>query len=229
MEKNEVLHERRVLASPDVQVDFSILRNGDGNVTLVKTVNGQNYEQPVELPSRVEGDKPIKLASLALYKSPYLEIGAEVLMRPNGKIMVQDLVTRIDGVHVMPIHDDRTVSVLKQYRRAQDKFVWRLPTGGIDDGEEHLAAAHRELAEEIGYKASTMDFQFSAGGSATVRQEIFGYLATDLKEIPNHKPDVNEDLEVFRKPLTEVADMAARGDFPNSDASRLILLVERNY
>ncbi|WP_428389417.1 NUDIX hydrolase [Mucisphaera sp.] len=86
-----------------------------------------------------------------------------------------------DAVVVLPLFENRDVLLIRNHRFALDLELWELPAGTIDPGEDPLTCAGRELEEETGYRAQTIqpltDF-VTCPGLCTER--IHAFLATNL-------------------------------------------------
>jgi len=55
---------------------------------------------------------------------------------------------------MVPLYNEDTVLLLKQYRHAVGDFIWEVPAGTLGDGEEPFECAKRELIEETGFSAA---------------------------------------------------------------------------
>jgi len=114
---------------------------------------------------------------------------------PDGTAFDRDIVRNRGAVAMVPVLDDgRTVLLVRQYRGPIDSLLLEIPAGLCDvDDEEPEATAHRELAEEIGRAAGSLDalvrYHAAAGFSDHVVQI---YLATDLTEGPDSRQGVEE-------------------------------------
>jgi len=85
---------------------------------------------------------------------PWLRVRRETCLLPNGQV-VDDyyLWEGRDWVAVLALTTESNVLLVRQYRHAVQQFVWELPGGVVDEGEDVVAAALRELREETGYDA----------------------------------------------------------------------------
>lgn len=116
------------------------------------------------------------------------------LVDPDGKPFERFVVRHPGAVTVVPVHDDGTVSLVRQYRAAVDALVLELPAGTRDkDGEEPEATARRELAEEAGLEATSWELLIGTWNSPGVSdQHTLIYLATGLSTIPTRPDGVEE-------------------------------------
>ncbi len=114
---------------------------------------------------------------------------------PDGSTFERDVVRNQEVVAMVPVLDDgRTVLLVRQYRGPIDRLLLEIPAGLCDvDGEELQATAARELAEEIGRAAGSLELLaefFPAAGFSD--QFVHLYLATDLTEVPHDRQGPEE-------------------------------------
>lgn len=115
------------------------------------------------------------------------------------------------GVAVLPLHDDGTVTLIRQLRPAVDAIMLELPAGRLDPGEKPAACGLRELAEETGLAAGRLEPLGAIHPSPGVFDEIVHlFLATDLVQKAADQEDY-EDIETVRLPFTEAVAMALDG------------------
>ena len=108
------------------------------------------------------------------------------------------------AVVIIALDDEGEVALVRQYRHAIRRFLLELPAGGLEPGEEPLAAAQRELREEVGLEATrwtSLGSFFSSPGFANEILHVF--LAEDLR--PAHaEPDEDEDMAVVRRKAADL-------------------------
>lgn len=149
---------------------------------------------------------------------------------PDGNEFTRDIVRSPGAVAVVPLHHDGTVSLLRQYRAAFDDVIVEIPAGMRDvDGEDPVDTARRELIEEIGFDAGSLEllhrFYPSVGMTDSV---LHVFLATDLVEVGRsvHGPEETH-MDVFRIPLAEAVGMVVNGAISDAKATIGLLLAER--
>ena len=116
------------------------------------------------------------------------------LLDPDGKPFDRVVIRHPGAVTVVPVHDDGTVTLVRQYRAAVDALVLEIPAGTRDkDGEEPEATARRELAEEAGLEATRWELLIGTWNTPGVSdQHTLIYLATGLSSIPTRPQGVEE-------------------------------------
>jgi ADP-ribose pyrophosphatase len=96
------------------------------------------------------------LSSKVLYNSPVFQLTTDELIEPSGMEVRRDVIRHPGSVVILAIDERKpepSVLLIRQYRYAANQELWELPAGRIDEGEDALTAAKRELAEETGYSA----------------------------------------------------------------------------
>src|SRR5262249_40230972 len=98
------------------------------------------------------------ISSRAVFEGPVFRVFSERVEEPDGVRVRRDFVRHHGSVVILAVDEDgrgRQPRVLleRQYRHAAGARLWELPAGSLEPGEEKLAAAKRELAEETGYTA----------------------------------------------------------------------------
>ncbi len=145
---------------------------------------------------------------------------------PDGSELEREIVRHPGAVGVLPLHDDDTVTLLRQYRAALDDHLVEVPAGLRDvAGEPDIETAHRELVEEAGLAASQLvhlvDFHNSPGFSD---ETVAVFLATGLREVADDRQGLEEQaMEVLRVPFDEALAMVDDGRI--TDAKTIIALL----
>jgi len=132
---------------------------------------------------------------------------------PNGSRALREVVRHMGAAAVVPVDEDGGVTLVRQHRVVVDRVTLEIPAGKLDHvGEDPLACAHRELAEETGLHAERMELlcpMITTPGFCTEQVSI--YLATGLSRHAAH-PDEDEFLRAVRMPLAEAVARVRSGE-----------------
>lgn len=144
------------------------------------------------------------------FKGVIVEVRVDQIELPNGKPATREVVAHPGGVAILPLHDDGTVTVVRQFRYPFGQVITELPAGKRDSGEDHRLCALRELEEETGYTPAELTYLGAILVSPGYSDEVLHmYLARGLRPGACH-PDEDEFLERARVPfdalLKEIMD-----------------------
>lgn len=159
--------------------------------------------------------KPVwkRRASTYVVDSEYMRLRADEVELPDGTIVPAYYVREMDGfVVACALTDDRRVVLVRQYRYGSDEIHVELPAGTLAPGEDPLACAQRELAEETGYEAPhwrRIGTYYAEPVRATARAHIF--LAEGARKTGEPHLDPTEVMEVELATLDEFRAMLRDG------------------
>lgn len=115
------------------------------------------------------------------------------------------------GAAVLPLHDDGTVTLIRQLRPAIGSVTVEIPAGRLAPGEDPAECARRELTEETGLSAGEVDsLGYIYPSPGVFDEKIHLYLATGLTQ-GNPDQEQFEDISAIRVPLSEALAMAGDG------------------
>ncbi len=159
-----------------------------------------------------------------IYKGKAFTIRLDTVRMPDGRETKWDVVEHVGSVSMVPVDSDGNIVFVRQYRHAAGLEVLELPAGTLHGGEPPEICAARELREEIGMEAASLDrlasFYLAPGYS---NEFMHSFLATDLR--PNPLPaDEDEFLQVVRIPAREAMQMAERGEIQDAKSLAALLL-----
>ena len=162
------------------------------------------------------------LSSETIFKGRIFDIRVDTLR--EGEIEYKrEIVVHQGSAVIVPVFDDGTVALVRQYRHAAGGYQLELPAGGIEPGETFEQAAARELEEEIGYRGGKIEKLtefYVSPGFLTEKMHVF--LATELAESTQNL-DEDEIVEIVRIPLTEALKMTQDGRI--EDAKTIVGLI----
>jgi ADP-ribose pyrophosphatase len=167
-----------------------------------------------------------KLDERLIHQGYVIGVANATFVAPDGTEFERDVVHHPGAVSVVPLHDDGTVTLVRQYRAPLDRMILEIPAGKRDvDGEAPELTAHRELAEEVGLAAVRLEllcrFRNSPGFSD---EEVFVFLATELTDVPNAPDGIEEQsMTIERIDLDDVPALVGAGEL--EDAKTIIGLL----
>ena len=156
------------------------------------------------------------LSSTEAFKGRIFTITVDRVTVPNGRTVTLDLVRHPGSVVLIPMHDDGRVVLIRQYRYSLDRWIWELPAGSLDPGEDAAAAAVRECEEEIGLIPGRIEFAgawYPTPGFCTEVMNFYrlGELRAPDPDGPQAHKDPDEDIRVEVFTLDEARGMIRRG------------------
>lgn len=162
-----------------------------------------------------------------IYKGKVIDLNLETVELPNKQTCELEIVHHPGGAAALALDNAHRVCMLRQFRHAADGWLWELPAGRLDAGEQPLATAQRELREETGLLAQRWDMLGTLVSSPAVLTEVIHlYLARDLEQVPAAvEPD--EVIEVHWLPLSELLAWASNNTI--RDAKTLVGLFRAQY
>lgn len=151
-----------------------------------------------------------------LYEGKILNLRVDTVELPDKKYSKREIIEHPGGVAVIPIAEDNTIVLVKQYRKAVEKFLLEIPAGKLELNEEPRITAIRELKEETGYTTKKMDYllEFHTSPGYT-NEKIYLFLATELIE-GDPVPDNGEFIEVEKYDIDTLIKMVDRGEILDS-------------
>ena len=168
------------------------------------------------------------LSSERVYTGRVVNLDVDTVQFPDGSTGRLEMLRHPGAAAVVPFVDppndpDPRVLLIRQFRHAADDFIWEIPAGRLDRGEQPEACARRELREEAGVAAEHLERLttiFTTPGFTDERIHLF--LARGLTE-GEHRREADEFIELHTLRWSEVMRMARKGEI--ADGKTLIVLL----
>lgn len=153
-----------------------------------------------------------RITSEDIYGGIFLKMKRDKIALPNGENAIREYLTHPGAVAVVAILDDGRVLLERQYRYPIAKACIEIPAGKLENGEDHLLCAKRELEEETGYTAKKWSYIRRIHPVISYSTELIDiYLAEDLIPGKSHLDD-EEFLDVFAAPLEQLIGWVEDGE-----------------
>lgn len=167
------------------------------------------------------------IVSEKIFSGTIFNVDRDRIQEPDGSEIVREVVRHPGGAGGLPLFEDGTVALVRQYRHPAGRDLLEIPAGRMEPGETPELCAAREIEQEIGYRPGRIEKIaefFSTPGFCEER--LFVYLATRLLPAQQNL-DHDEFVEVVRIPLADAILMANRGDIEDSKTLVALLMADR--
>jgi len=148
---------------------------------------------------------------MEIYRGRRMSIEKISIRLPNGHEREKVIVHPSNAVAIFPVEGDRC-KLLKQFRYAINQNIIEAPAGTMEEGENPLETAHRELIEETGFGAKTMiprGFILTTPGFTD--EKIFLFEARELFPSQEYSKDEDEMIEVIDVATADLTMMIRDG------------------
>ncbi len=158
---------------------------------------------------------PEIIATREIYEGAIFDVRVDTIR--EGEIEYErDIIAHPGSGVIVPVYEDGTVALVRQYRHAAGKSLLEIPAGSLDEGESPETGARRELEEEIGVTAENFEqiaaFYVSPG---FLTEKMYVFLATGLKETSQSLDD-DEIVEIERISFKRAFEMIRSGEIEDA-------------
>ena len=156
-----------------------------------------------------------------IYRGKIINVRCDDAELPNGRPCRREIVEHPGGACVLCVKDGK-VALVKQLRYAYGEAIYEIPAGKLNEGEDPMLAAERELGEETGMIADELVLRFVLYPTpGYTNEKIFIYEALGVREGKQHL-DEGEFLNVEFVPIEDALEMVENGAI--CDAKTIVAL-----
>jgi ADP-ribose pyrophosphatase len=154
------------------------------------------------------------LSTERVFEGKVFDLERDRVKMPNGREVTVDIVRHSKSVVLLPLPSPREIILIRQYRYAVNRYLWELPAGSVDQGEEPEAAAVRECHEEIGQIPDTVVRMASLFPTPGFCDEEMLFFRLSGLSVPAEAAalDEDEDIEPRTFTIAEAREMVRRGE-----------------
>lgn len=164
------------------------------------------------------------VSATTIYKGKVFNLVSEKIKLPNGNTTHMDIIRHPGASAIIPMADDDTVVLLKQYRHAAGSEIWEIPAGTLEKNEAPVECAKRELIEETGYSATGWKklgkiIPVPGYSDETIHVFLASHLAAEKQNL-----DANEIIDVHKIKISTALEMIYNGKINDAKTVSGLLL-----
>lgn len=168
--------------------------------------------------------KETMLARKEIYTGRVFRVTRDEILLPDGSRGIRELVHSHGGVVILPMDEQGNITLVHQFRYAQDRILLEAVAGKLEIGEEPLPAAKRELREETGFTADRWtELGWICTSPGFLTERLYLYLAEGIHP-GEQQLDQGEFLRCETMPLEELGKRIAEGQV--SDGKTLAIYLK---
>lgn len=169
-----------------------------------------------------------KLSSRRIYTGRVLNLDVDQVRFPDGSTGELEMIRHPGASAILPFlsdprGEDPQILLIKQYRYAAEDFLYEIPAGRIDPGEDPLTCARRELMEETGCTASSLEHLYTFYTTpGFIDEKIHAFMATGLEQGEAGR-EADEFMTVETMTLSRALELIHKGEIRDAKTALTIL------
>ena len=181
---------------------------------------------------KASGKNNVEVISSKLsYEGPLFRVYTDEIVE-NGREVSRDVVRHNGSVVILAIDDsknkrDPLIVMERQYRHAAKEYLLEVPAGKMEEGEDALAGAKRELLEETGFKAKRWRKMIRYSARPGFLGEFMQVFIAEGLTLGDAEPEYDEQLEIEMIPLSKLLGMIEKGKIYDGKTLISVMLYDR--
>jgi ADP-ribose pyrophosphatase len=161
-----------------------------------------------------------------LYESPWCSFRLDKVQLPDGARIEYGILESAGFAAVVPVTEESSVVLVRQWRQPIRGFTLELPSGGIARGEDPRETIRRELLEETGYRAEDLSYLVSVHTSPGRSTEVCHlFRCKAVRVLSGPRPEPTEFISVLELPLAEAVEKISDGEITAATTVLGLLMV----
>jgi ADP-ribose pyrophosphatase len=171
------------------------------------------------------------ISSTLSYECPLFRVYTDTIME-KGRELTRDVIRHNGSVVILAVDDaknkrDPMIVMERQYRHAARESLLEVPAGKMEEGEDALAAAKRELLEETGFKAKRWRKMVRYFASPGFLGEFLQVFVAEGLTLGDAQPEYDEQIEIEMMPLSRLLKMMDEGKIHDGKTLISVMLYAR--
>ena len=166
-----------------------------------------------------------RLSGEVVFRGRVVGVRVDTAEMPDGRTARREVVEHQDSVVIVPVDSNDELVLVRQFRYPVGETLLEAPAGNVEEGEEPEECAQRELQEEIGHRAESLErlgsFWMSPGFCT---EKMHAFVARGLSP-SSLAPDDDENIEVVRRPLSQARALIERGEIRDAKTIAALLMM----
>ncbi len=164
-----------------------------------------------------------KIVENCLFDGKIVKLYVDEVKLFDGSASKREYVAHPGGASILAVDRDESVYLIRQFRYPYREVIWEIPAGKLENGEEPIVTAGRELEEEIGFRAGRIEpFGLIYPTPGYTNENLHVFLATELEKTAEHR-DEGEFLNVVKMPIQKAYEMVLSGEIHDGKTAYAIM------
>lgn len=170
----------------------------------------------------------ILIKSEVVFKGRMIDVKVDEIEYKNGNTGFREVVSHPGGAAVVPVTDDGKVILISQFRYPFQTNMLEIPAGKLDENEDPMVCARRELEEETGYKTNYIEKLGAVVPTPGYCNEVLHlFLAKDLVAGDHSRDEGEESMEMFEFSFDEIENKIKSGEIQDSKTICAIYMAKK--
>ena len=199
-----------------------------------KAAKAKGAKKTLGFKAQASSTKAKLISSEIVFKGPLFRVHHDKLIEPTGLKSERDVIRHNGSVVILAMDKSKSkkdpwIVMERQYRHAANQFLWELPAGKMDAGEDPLVAAKRELEEETGYAAAKWTPMVEYWASPGFLGETMKVFLAEGLIAGEARPEEDEKIDFRLVKLSDVLKMIKKGAIHDGKTLVSVLLYVQGW